>query len=237
MVDDPEAIKESAIAVQEVAKTTSKAIDVGQQFAGFISRFVSGSLEQGMGIVKDKLQYMRWERQMRLMQRANQYLEELGVGAPTKAVPLKFAVPLFQAASLEDDNFLQDKWAKLLVNSSVTTRRIDIKRSYIDILERLSPLEARILDSIYSISAADLANKSVITEGLPETVAIKEEGDKKEYKNPGEVVVLALANLARLGCISLPMTWGGGEIFSTIHPTLIGRAFVEACTLDSAGSS
>ena len=70
--EDP--VSETAKAVQEVAKATGKAIDAGQKFGGFISRYVAGSIEQGMGIFEDKLKYMRWERQVRLMQRAEQLL-------------------------------------------------------------------------------------------------------------------------------------------------------------------
>lgn len=55
--EDP--VSESAKAVQEVAKATGKAIDTTQKFGGFISRYVAGPLEQGMGIFEDKLKYMR----------------------------------------------------------------------------------------------------------------------------------------------------------------------------------
>ena len=62
----PDGVNETAKAVQEVAKTTGKAIDAAQNFGGFFSKYVSGSVEQGMGIFEDKLKYMRWERQVRL---------------------------------------------------------------------------------------------------------------------------------------------------------------------------
>ena len=57
--EDP--FTESAKAVQEVAITAGKAIDVTQKFGGFISQYIAGTLEQSMGIFEDKLKYMRWE--------------------------------------------------------------------------------------------------------------------------------------------------------------------------------
>lgn len=48
--------------------------------------------------------------------------------------------------------------------------------------------------------------------------------------------MLSLANLARLGCISIQKSWGGGEIFKLVNPTLLGKSFVEACTLQVAVS-
>jgi Abortive infection alpha len=233
MSEKTEAVKESAKATQEVAKTTGKAIDAAREFGGFISRYISGSLEQGMGIFEDKLKYMRWERQMRLMRRASAYMASIGVDTPTKPIPLKLAVPLLEAASLEDDDYLQDLWAKLLVNSSIEGSPIDLNRSYIDILERLSHLEAKILSVIYAQPEIKVRNRSILTGNLPDSVEVEDENSKEEPMQPSEEVIFALANLERLGCISLPTSWGGGQIFSTIYPAVLGRKLVEACTLKS----
>ena len=128
MTSGGDPITETAKATQEVAKTTEKALDLAQRFGSFIAQYVAGPLEQGVGIFEDRLRYMRWERQIRLMDRANNFIKCLGIQAPTKPIPLKLAIPLFQAASLEDDDSLQDRWAKLLVNSSVLEREIDLTR-------------------------------------------------------------------------------------------------------------
>ena len=234
MTDDlnPKAIIESAKAVQEVAKTGDKAIDITEKFAGFISRYISGSLEQGVGIFEDKLRYVRWERQIRLMERANQLMTQLGADGPTKPIPLKLAIPLFQAASLEDDDYLQDMWAKLLVNASISERKIELRHAHIDSLERLSPVEALILEKIYAIPADELVGNAVSTGHLPESVSVEEEDVQvEELIQPSEEVVMALANLARLGCVTLPTPWNGGEIFTTVYPTVMGRSLVEACSL------
>ena len=233
MTEETEAVKETAKATQEVAKTAGKAIDASREFGGFVSRYISGPLEQGMGIFEDKLKYMRWERQLRLMQKASEYMKSIGIEAPTKPIPLKLAVPLLEAASLEDDDYLQDLWAKLLVNSSIEGGPIDLNRSYIDILERLSHLEAKILSVIYALPEDEISNKSILTANLPDSVTIKDEDNKEEPIHPNEEITFALANLERLGCISLPTTWDGGQIFSTIYPAVLGRRLVEACTLET----
>lgn len=228
---DEKPVTETAKAVQEVAKTAGKAIDASEKFGGFISRFISGSLEQGMGIFEDKLKYMRWERQLRLMKRAEQMMSELGIEGPTRAIPLKLAVPLLQAASFEDDDYLQDLWARLLVNGANASSGVDLQRAYIDILERLTPLEAVILEKIYSLPFNRTQHEGVVTEYLPSMATIAKEEKREELREPTEEVKLALANLARLGCVSFARSWGGGEIFTTVNPTLLGRSFVEACTL------
>jgi hypothetical protein len=225
-------IEETAKAAQEIAKTTGKAIEAGEKFGRFISKYIGGPLEQSIGIFEDKLKYMRWERQLRLMQRANELLATLGISGPTRQIPAKLAIPLLQAASLEDDDYLQDMWAKLLVNAADSNSGIDLKRTYIDILERLTPLEAKILEKLYEIPFDETQHNGIRTDGLPNEVnAGKEDDTRKNWEEPSDEVKLALISLAHVGCISPVRTWGGGELFSSVNPTLLGKYFVDACSL------
>ena len=231
MSDETKAVIESSRAVQEVAKTANKAIGTAEKFGGFISTFLSGPLQQGVGIFEDKLRYMRWERQVRLMNRVQQIMSELGQSAPTKTIPLKLAVPFFHAASMEDSDDLQDMWAKLLVNGSLAERGVELRRVYIDILERLSPIEALILEKIYSLPITEQPRKAIVTGCLPDEVFF-EETETEEMQVPSEEVVMALANLTRLGCMKLPTAWNGGEIYRVVYPTVIGQNLVKACKID-----
>lgn len=231
MSDETEAIKEAAKATQEVAKTASKAIDAGREMGGFVSRFISGSLEQAVGIVEDKLRYIRWERQQRLIRRAEEYMREQGLSAPNKPMPLKNAVPLLEYATIEENDSLQDMWARLLVNGTNESTGVNIERSFIEILAQLSPLEAQILQVIYALPFEATQHAGIVTENLPFSAKIAEEKPEKEYKEPSKEVKLALANLARIGCLKFPLTWGGGEIFTQLNPTLIGKEFVAACAV------
>ncbi|OAI15308.1 hypothetical protein A1359_09600, partial [Methylomonas lenta] len=192
------------------------------------------AIEQGMGIFEDKLKYMRWERQVRLMQRAEQLLTEAGLTHPTRPIPLKLAVPLLEAASLEDDDSLQDLWVRLLVNAANVQSRTTLQRAYISILEQLTPLEASILLNIYSLPYEQTRHDGVKVGLLPAEVVVgKDDGKGDSLPEPSKEVKLALANLARLGCIIIQKSWGGGELFQSVNPTLLGKSFVEACTLQT----
>lgn len=227
-------MNEDSKAIEEVAKTTGKAIDAGTKFGGFIAQFISGPLEQGMGIFEDKLKYIRWERQIRLMKRSEEIMLSMEISKPTKAIPLKFAVPLFQAATLEDNDYLQDLWANLLVNSSNKESNVKLCRTYIDILEKLSPLEAKILITIYAHPLKQIEHKGVFTINLPEEAipySHKNSGKISEYHLENEQILFSLANLSRLGCISAQKTIGNGENFDVVIPTLLGKYLVESFTL------
>lgn len=230
-MNDEKALEESAKAVQEVAKTTGKAIDASENLGGFIAKYISGSLDQAMGIVEDRLRYMRWERKIRLMKRAEQIAAQHGLAAPTRAVPLKLAVPLLEAASMEDNDALQDAWATLLINAADETSGVTLQRAYIDILESLTPLDAVILSKVYSVPISESRHVGVVTESLPEAARAARESEYGALKEPAEDVKLSLANLVRLGCLTFGRSFGGGELYVTVMPTLLGEKFLEACTL------
>ncbi|MGM0983283.1 MAG: Abi-alpha family protein [Pseudomonadota bacterium] len=225
-------IIETAKATQEVAKATGKAIDASSRFGEFMSRFIAGPLEQGAGIFEDKLRYMRWERQVRLMKKAEAFMQELSITGDLRPIPMKHAIPLFQAASLEDDDYLQDLWVKLLVNASAPNSSVVLRRAHIDILERLSAVEAQILQRIYAHSEEELDRQAVLTYKLPDVaeIEIEELKNKSHSLQPTSEVKLALANLSRLGCVGLPTAWDGGEIFTAVYPTIMGRSLFEACS-------
>lgn len=121
-----------------------KSIDMAHDVGNFIAPFINGTLEQGIGIFEDKLKYIRWERQLRLIKRSQEELEKLGVTEIEKPIPLKFAGPLLQGSMVEEDDNIQDLWINLMINS-VTNKKIELKRVYLDILERITPLEAKII--------------------------------------------------------------------------------------------
>ncbi len=226
-------MSDEAKAVEEVAKTTSKVIDAAVTFGEFISKYIHGSLEQGMGIFEDKLKYMRWENQMRLMTKVDNFIKENNISAPNKAIPLKYAIPIFQYASLEDDSELQDMWAKLLVNAADYNSEIEIRREYISVLEELNSFDALILNKVYSVPYGEMLNKIAITTSLPEEIIIPPRnvsiGIPAVFEN--KKVLISLANLSRLGLILPCGEITGDNFYSQIKQTYLGRAFLDACTL------
>ena len=222
-------IVESAKAVQETAKATGKAIDASRDLGAFVARFIGGPLEQASLIVEDKLRYMRWERQVRFMGRAQELLEDVGLSEPTRAVPMKVAIPLLQAASLEEDDDLQDIWARLLVNAANADSGVDVHRMFITILEDFGQLEAVLLQAVYG-APAEIAEEGIPTARLPTSYIDLPAGSEPEL--PSESVQLAIWNLIRLGCLASVQLWDGPTI-GKVNITTLGTRLIEACTLKS----
>jgi hypothetical protein len=217
-------------AIEEVAKAAGKAVDAGRELGGFLSKYVGGSIEQAMGIVEDKLKYLRWERQIRLVERANQFLDAKGLPQPSRKVPLQVAIPLIQGGSLEEDDWLQDRWAALLVNAADASSHVEVRRAFISILEDLTPLDALLLQKIYSSTLVPDVEAEIWTTHLPDYVT--EEKPDQENRRPPNHVEISLGNLARLGLITTAMTWGGFAVYSCVHRTVLGREFLKAISLD-----
>jgi len=213
-------------AVEEIAKTTGKAIDAGRELGGFLSKYLGGSVEQAMGIVEDKLKYLRWERQIRLVDRANSFLSKRGLPQPSRKVPLQVAIPLIQGGSLEEDDWLQDRWAALLANAADAASQIEVRRAFISILEDLTPLDALLLEKIYSLSQVPNVEAEIWTTHLPDHVT--EEKPNQENLRPPSYVEVSLGNLARLGLITTATVWGGFAIFNCVYRTVLGHEFLKA---------
>ena len=142
-------------AIEEVAKTTGKAIDASREVGGFIAKYINGPLEQAMGIVEDRLAYSRWQRKLRLMLRAEELLAALGLSAPTRPVPMKIAIPIMVEGSLEEDDMIQDIWAQLLVNAADKDSGIEVRHMFLSILKDLTSQDVQVLNLIYAVTEKD----------------------------------------------------------------------------------
>ena len=219
-------IVETAKATQEVAKTTGKAIEASEKFGGFIAKYISASLEQGMGIFEDKLKYMRWERQVRLIDKTNKIMKSRALSEPLKTIPMKLAIPLFESASLEEDDFLQDKWAYLLANSVDEKFGIEIKRNHLTALENMTKLEVQIFDTISKneIDSGLTGEKLVVNLAeYPERLIKHEEKTEKHLSHELEA---SLNNLLRLGLL-YNETFGAFP--NWVRVTALGKELYYAC--------
>ena len=58
--------------------------------------------------------------------------------------------PILESASLEDDPDLRRMWATMLANAADSVRVTDMMPAYAAILAELTPIEAVILEAVYS---------------------------------------------------------------------------------------
>ncbi len=99
-------VAEIAKATQEVAKATRTGIEAAQGFGSFVARVLGEPIETAVGLVSDKLKFVRFERQMRLANRYSEVMAQRGLRSEEQPVPPKIALPAIENASLEEDDEL-----------------------------------------------------------------------------------------------------------------------------------
>jgi hypothetical protein len=219
-------VEETAKAVRATAETAGKAIDAGRDLGGFLARIFGGPLEQVSGMIEDSLRFRRLVRLERLAERYEQIRLERNIPGETNPIEMKIGIPLIAAASLEENDELQDMFARLLVNATDPNAKVKAQRAFVTILEDMGPLEAHLLERIYS---APTGAGAVPTAGLPD----KYLDSSARGISPPEEISMALWNLVRLGCITPSATYGGGGSVGRVTLTELGRALIEACTVSN----
>lgn len=228
---------EVAKAAQEIAKTTGKVIDTASSAGGFLAEFVREPLRERFGIITDTIKYRRWENLLDLQERAKRKLEALGLESQARQIwqiPLNVGVPLLEAASLVEDDYLREHWANLLVNFANPNSGVVAQKALVSVLEEITPLEAVILEKIYALP--DEEALGVVTEHLPAYAeyeppvgGVSNPVVPHEPPEPSEDVALALSNLFRLGCLVSATVWDGGQLTGLVYKTRFGRVLVRAC--------
>ncbi len=143
-------MEEIADAVKEVAKTTGQAIKTVDRLGRFFATVMGESIDATCGMLADTLKYKRWERQIMLVEKAERLINDKGLSNRSIPISPKLALPVFQNASLEDDDLLHDLYAKLLVTAidpEVQTRRT----AFAEIIRQLEPIDVNILQAMYTI--------------------------------------------------------------------------------------
>jgi len=143
-------MEENAEAVKEIAKTTGQAIKTIDRLGQFFSKVMGESIDATCGMLADTLKYKRWERQIKLVEKAEHLIKTKKLTNIAIPISPKLALPIFQNASLEDDDMLHDLYAKLLVTAidpEIQTRRT----AFAEIIRQLEPLDVRILQSMYAV--------------------------------------------------------------------------------------
>jgi hypothetical protein len=146
------------------------------------------------------------------------------------------SVPLLDAATLEDNGDLQDRWVALLVN--VSSRPEDDVRGFPEILKQLTPAMARFLDQAvdetledYQSKINELTAKGTQPDDYPIPVQLRPE-------TVATLTDVQVGHLERLGLVRANRSPGFGDpeiymfrITDPLYVSPLGKAFVKACRL------
>ena len=144
-----DATKELAKAAQEVAKAARVGIEATERLGHFTADLIREPAESIVGILTDRLRYMRWERQVRLLDRAQALIRERHLEGVLVPVSPKLAIPILERATLEEDDSLQDIWVRLLLAAADPAIRSRVRVAFIEVISNLEPIDAALLALVH----------------------------------------------------------------------------------------
>lgn len=131
---------------KEIAKTTNKALEVAEKVGSFLSTVLGDAFKEAGASIHDWAKFYRYKNLLKINDKVGQLHKERGMQGKSVPIQPSIGIPLIEAASLAEDENLQQKWATLIANATDPNNKDKIRKSYIDILSSLDPSDAVVLD-------------------------------------------------------------------------------------------
>ncbi|PWK65897.1 Abi-alpha family protein [Aminobacter sp. AP02] len=221
---------EESKALQEVAKTASKYEQAARELGAFVGSVIGHPLRQAGGLLGDSLGILRLEMALRYKGRVDRIMHERGLSGPQREIPLSVAYPLLEAASIEEDEQLQEMFAQLLVNAIDGNVGGYIPKSFVETIRKMSPLEALILNRMVDAPPTSVGDGGMMYTGrLPDDYLDSPAAIDGGEPEPRADVALALSSLIAAGCVGAMLRMNGSYDIAEARVTEFGQALVRAC--------
>lgn len=222
-------------AVTHLAKALSDVTDI-------LHKLAEPAAEELGLLLGDKVREYRLRNLAKILPRVTKMLADAQLD-PTP-IPPRLSLPAVEAASLEDNTVLQERWAALLANAANPKRWAPVLPAHVEVLKQLSPQEASVLNGIYGhVTLGGTLFRQIGESGLllgeldlfdiflrkPPPEIIEQEGTVDRG-----FIVEMIENLIRLGIViryqEPPGSW---KTRRTTEPeyylSAFGYAFLRAC--------
>jgi hypothetical protein len=213
-----------------ISSEAQKAI-VDETF-GLIKMFLAPLLIEGGELCHDFVRTFRFGRQLKLLRKAQNNVKEAGFSP--KAVNMRVLFPLLEAAVLEEDEDMFERWASLLASAANPNCQSALEASFIEILKQLAPPHAYLFEVFYEqIERNKLPPENWAEYGYD--LSTLRDFLKKEVPD----FAVAVENLLRLNLVAYPTAKlgiaNGQEVRvkvtsgNILCATSLGYAFASAC--------
>lgn len=208
--------------------TTGLMIQAVRDLGGWFGKHLDGPVSEISGMVQDRLRFARAVRVARLAERFKRELDAAGRPVAMHPLPPNFLLPALEEGAMEENDELQDMWARLLANACDSSTGVSAKRSHITMLKEMTPFDAMVFETIYSVSPDDGNRKAILTYELPSRATEPKGASLDSLPKPTHEVVVSLSNLERIGAIKFGSSWGGGEVFDVVNQNVGGQELFKA---------
>jgi hypothetical protein len=185
--------KEKWIAVQQ-------AIHLSRDLGSFIGTIVGPMAAELGGLLGDQMKAWRAANLDRIARKWEQKRRERNIPAEIiKQLPFRDAIVVLDTSSLEDQDEIQELWARLILNATDVDAHVEIQRMHVDILKSINALEARILLTMFDITEYGDFSQEHVGSRWREMM-------RQWPKMTSDELRVALLNMQRMGLLTLEMT-------------------------------
>lgn len=214
----------------------------GQFLAPPVAEFfkhITGKLGDDVGDLLAAHTTYRLRNMAEVVRRAH----EKRAGREAAQVPPRLLGPLLNAASLEDDAYLQDRWASLLATAA-SEKGLQMPPYYISALSQLAPRDARVLDGLDDATcSAQLEPPEKTAGGVPFGLTLHTLRERYGMDDDPAQLSASVDLLIALGLVDREpsLRKDAGYVVITeqeeLRLTMLGRDFVAACRTDDPPAS
>jgi len=220
-------------AIQEAAKIAAET--TVKEATRFIEMVVGEPMKGLGGILSDRVNLWRYKNLLKQRDIVASIHTKRKLEGKSIPIPPRYAVPFINAASMEDDDTIQNLWAGLIANATDPNQRLSLRKVYRRMLSEMEPLDAQVLDLLMR----DYDFKTNITREEAQGVTVSELSAAAGCSQ--NEIQMSILNLYQMQCIfdHSEMTWNelnSKSIFtSTQKPDArfqispLGISLLEAC--------
>lgn len=182
--------------------------ELSKQVGDFLNKVMGPPAEALGGLLGDQMKSWRASNLERLARKWQRIRKERGLSeAAVKVLPFGDAYRSIEAASTEEDENVQELWARLIAGASDKSRSISVKKVFIDLLKSLGGIDAIVLAILFD-SASNLDVVTLTQEAKSRRQIFIEQTEKKLKAVSASEVVSAIQNLIRLRIIGAVIPYG-----------------------------
>lgn len=183
---------------------------------GALRRVFGSALTEYGEMLADSVKLWRFRNLLRIREKVDRLVQERGVPvAAFKALPFGDSMRTIEAASQEDEDDVQELWARLIAKAA-ESETPKINKLHIEILRSLAPADTALLELLHpSVVNREFGSGAEVQEFNDEMNA---RADAKWRKFSDEDRAVSVQNLFRLRCItSLPRPFIANHVLQHIR--------------------
>ncbi len=187
---------------EEAGKGAGQAIiNAGQDVCGGMGRILGPAANNLSTIFDETTRYWRIKNALNIHEKIQKLCKERGyTPEQLKALSTGDSIRTIEAASYEEDESVQELWARLITNAISPDGKETVKKVYVEILRAISAPEAALLELLWACEQkTHFRTPQEITVFNKDMNAIAE---TKWRKFTVDVQAVAIQNLTRIRCIT-----------------------------------